>query len=119
MLCVLLAEYGVFGRYLPVDAQAIVKDADAAVGLGMIEFVTLVLEHRRFTQNGKAMGKTFWDEKLPMVVIGQFHGDMFAVGGRTFAYVNGNIEHSAPHASHQFCLRERRTLEMQTVHHTV
>ena len=45
------------GGNAPVDAQLLVEDADAVVGLGMIELVALILEDGRFREHGKAMGK--------------------------------------------------------------
>ena len=89
MFCVLFAENGVFRRYSPINAQTVVKNAYAAVCFGMVELVALVLEHGRLAQYGETVGKTFRDEELPMVVLGQFYCYMLAVCGRTFAYVNG------------------------------
>ena len=81
MLRIFLAEYCVPGRYMPVDTQAIVKDTDASVSLWMVELIALVLEHRRLAQHGKTVCKPFRNEKLAVVVLGQFHGDMFSVSG--------------------------------------
>ena len=64
MLQILLAEYGFLNRYAPVDAKRLILDIDAAIGLGMIELVALVLEDGSFGENGKAMGKTTRDEEL-------------------------------------------------------
>ena len=70
MLRVLVAQHGVVCRYAPVYAETAVKDAYAPVCLRMVELVTLVLEHRRFAQHGKAMRKPFGDKKLEVVVLG-------------------------------------------------
>ena len=64
MLQIFLAEYGFLNRYMPVDAKWLILDIDAAIGLGMIEFVALVLEDGGLGKNGKAMGKSTWDEEL-------------------------------------------------------
>ena len=119
MLRVLFAEYGVFRWYAPVDAEAIVKNADAAVRFGMVELVALVLEHGRLAQYGKTVGETFRNEELPVVVLCQLYGHVLSVCRRAFAYVNGNVQHFSSYASNQFGLSERRTLEMQTTHHAV
>ena len=64
MLQIFLAEYRLFNRYAPVNAKRFVLDIDAAIGLGMIELVALVLEDSGFGENGEAMGKTTRDEEL-------------------------------------------------------
>lgn len=81
MLGVLLAENGMFCRYAPVDAQRVIEYAYAAVSLRMVELVALVLKYCRLAQHGKAMGESFRDEKLPVIVFCQFHGDMLTVCG--------------------------------------
>ena len=48
MLQVLLAEYRLLHRYAPINTQRFVLDVDAAIGLGMIELVALVLEDGGF-----------------------------------------------------------------------
>ena len=76
MLGVLLAENGMFCRYAPVDAQRVIEYAYTAVSLRMVELVALVLKYCRLAQHGKAMGESFRDEKLPVIVFCQFHGDI-------------------------------------------
>lgn len=44
MLCIFLREIGMLCWNLPIDAEGVVKDRDAAICLWMIELVTLVLE---------------------------------------------------------------------------
>ena len=119
MFGVLLAEYGVLRGYSPVDAQALVKDADAPVRFRVIELIALVLEHRRLAQHGETVGEPFRDEELPVVVLRQLHGHVPSVGRRAFAYVNGDIEDFSSDAPHQLGLRERRPLEVQPPHHAV
>ena len=81
MLRVLFAEYGVFRWYAPVDAEAIVKNADAAVRFGMVKLVALVLEHGRLAQHRETVGETFRDKELSVVVLGQLYGHVLAVSG--------------------------------------
>ena len=116
---VLLAQNGVVGRYAPVDAQAAVKDADPAVGLGVIEVVALVLEHGRLAQHGKAVGEALRDEELAVVVLRQLHGHVLAVGRASLADVHRHVEHRAAHAAHQLALGVGRTLEVQAAHHAI
>ena len=48
MLQVLFAEYRLLHRYAPVNTQGFVLDIDAAIGLGMVELIALVLEDGGF-----------------------------------------------------------------------
>ena len=66
MLQVFLAEYRLLHRYAPVNAKGFVFDVDAAICLGMIELVTLVLEDGGLGENGEAMSKASGNEKLPI-----------------------------------------------------
>ena len=54
--------------YLPVDAEGVVLNGDAAVGFGMIVIVTFVLEHRCIGEYGKSVGETSRYEELPRAV---------------------------------------------------
>ena len=44
MFCIFLREDGMFGWYLPINTESVIKDADAAISLWMIELIALVLE---------------------------------------------------------------------------
>lgn len=110
---------GMISRYAPVNAKAGIKDADAAVGFGVIKVVTFVLEDGFRTQDGKSVGKAAGNEELAVVVFCQFDCHMLAISGTSFADVNGHIQYSALHAAYQFALGERGTLEMQSAHDSV
>ena len=64
MLQVFLTEYGFLNRYMPVNAKRLVFDIDAAIGLGIIELVALVLEDGGFGEHGKAVSEATRDEEL-------------------------------------------------------
>ena len=64
MLQVLLAKYRLLYRYAPVYAKAFILDIDAAICLGMIELVALVLEYGSLGENGKAVSEATRDEEL-------------------------------------------------------
>ena len=119
VLCILLAQQGLVGRYAPIDAETVVKDAYAAVGFGMVELVALVLENGRLAQHGETVGEAFWNEELAVVVLGQFDCYVLAVCRAALAYVDGNVENGSLNAAHQLGLGERRTLEMQAAHDAV
>ena len=119
MFRVLFAKYRMVCRYAPVDAKAVVEDADAPVRFGMVELIALVLEHRRLAQHGETVGEALRDEELPVVVLRQLHGHVPAVSRAALADVHRHVEHGTLDASHQLGLRERRTLEVQAAHHAV
>ena len=102
MFRVLFAENSVFRRYVPVNAEATVKYANASVRFRVVELIALILEHRRLAQHGKTMRKPFRDKELPVVVLGQFNGYMLSVCRRSFPNINGNIQHFTPYTSHNF-----------------
>ena len=106
-------------RNFPVDAQALVEDRDSPVSLRMIELIALILEYSSFAEYGKAMGKTTWNKELAMIILGQFHSHMLAIGRRTLANIHSHIEHGTLHAAHQLRLGEWRALEMQSAHHAI
>ena len=81
---VLVRQYGLVGGDSPVDSEALVQNAYAAVGFGMVELVTFVLEDGALAQYSEAVRKAFGDEELPVVVFRQLHRDALSVSGATF-----------------------------------
>ena len=55
---------------LPVDAEALIMEADTAVGLGGVEVVALVLKYGRLAQYRKTVCEAAGHEKLPMILFG-------------------------------------------------
>ena len=119
MLQVLFAEYCLLHRYAPIDAKAFILDVDAAICLGMIELIALVLEYSGLGENGEAMCKATRDKKLTMIVFCQFHCHMLTECRRAFADVNGYIKHCALDTAHKFALGIWHALIVQTAHHAV
>ena len=91
MLQILFAEYRLLHRYAPINAKRFILDIDAAIGLGMIELIALVLEDGGFGEHCEAMGKTARDEELTMIVFCQFHCHMLPECWGSFADVNGYV----------------------------
>lgn len=116
---VLVTQDGVFRGDLPVDAEAVVQDADATVRLRCVEIVAFVLEHGFLAQYAEPVGETLWNKELAVVLFRQFHGHVLSVSRRALADVNRHVEHSPLDATHQLALSERRALEMQPAHHAV
>ena len=116
---VFVAEDGLGGGDAPVDAEGVVEDADASVGLGVVELVTLVLEDGGLAQYGEAVGEALRDKELAVVVFGEFYGYVLAVGWGTFADVNGYIQDGTFDAANEFALGKGRALEMQTAHDSI
>lgn len=94
MLRVFLAQDGIGNVQSPVDTQRHIENRNTAVSLRMIVIIALVLEHRHIRKHRKTVGKPLWNEKLPMVLLRQFHGHMLPVGRRTLADVHRHIKHS-------------------------
>lgn len=107
MAGVFVGEEGLGGIETPVDGEGGVDDRDAAVGLGMVVVVTLILEHGDVGEHREAVCETSGDEELPVIVLRQLHCHMLAIGWRALADVDRHIEHRALHAAHQLRLRER------------
>lgn len=101
---------------VPVNVECRVGDVDTAVGFRRIVVITLILEYGNVGKYGEAMCESAWHEKLPVVFGGKLYSHVFAIGGGAAAYVDGDIKHSAYDASHQFCLREWRALEVKSAH---
>ena len=119
MLQVFLAEYRLFYRYAPVNAKGFILDIDAAVGLGMIEFVTLILEDGGLGEHGKAVSEATRDKELTMIFFRQFHSHMLAECRGAFADVNGYVKDCALYAAHEFALGIGHALIVQSSHHAV
>ena len=119
MLQVFLAKYRLFYRYAPVNAQGFILDIDAAIGLGMIKLVALVLKNGGFGENGEAVSEATRDKKLTMIVFCQFYCHMLPECRRAFADVNSYVEYCALHTAHEFALGIWHALIMQSTHHTV
>ena len=117
MLHVLGGEEG-FGRVeLPVDAEGFVGDRDAAVSLGSVVVVALVLEHGHVAQDGEAVGEPARHEELAVVILREFDGDVLSVGRGALADVNGHVEDTAADAAHELGLGVGGSLEMESAHH--
>ena len=100
-------------------ATALSGQLNATISLRCIEVIALILKNRCFTQYGKTMGKTTWNKELAMIILGQFHSHMLAIGRRTLANIHSHIEHGTLHAAHQLRLGEWRALEMKSAHHAI
>lgn len=116
-MLVLVGEDGLGQIQLPVDSERRVDDGYAAVGLGTVAVVALVLEHGHVAQHGESVCETARDEELTVVVLGQKAAYMSAVCRRALTDVDGHVKHRASDAPHQLGLRVGRTLEMESAHH--
>ena len=119
MLHVLVGEEGFGGVELPVDAEGFVGDRDAAVSLGSVVVVALVLEHGHVAQNGEAVGEPARHEELAVFILREFDGDMPAICRGTLADVDGHVEDTAADAAHELGLGVGGALEMESAHHSV
>lgn len=81
---VLVRQYGLVCGDSPVDSEALVQNAYATVGFGVVELVTFVLEDGALAQDSEAVREAFGDEELPVVVFRKFHRDALSVSGAAF-----------------------------------
>ena len=77
---------------LPINAQTVIEDADASVGLWGVEVITLVLEDYFICKNNKTMSETSRDEELTVIIFCKFNCDILTEGWRAFANINSDIE---------------------------
>lgn len=119
MLRILFTQDSLIRWNPPVNTQAFIQDTDATVRFRMIEVVTFVLEDGRLAQYRESVGKSLWNEKLPVIIFCQFHSHMLSVGGASLADIHRYIQYRSLHAAHQFALGVGRALEMQPPHHPV
>ena len=71
-------QYG-FCRNFPVDTYIRIIPGDGPFALRGIETVALILEDSFIGKDAEPVGKPSRNEKLPVVVTGQFHGHISAV----------------------------------------
>ena len=116
MLHVLVGEEGFGGVELPVDAEGFVGDREAAVSLGGVIVVALVLEHGHVAQDGEAVGEPARHEELSVVLFGKLDGDVPAICRGALADVDGHVEDASADAAHELGLCVWRTLEVQAAH---
>ena len=70
-------------------------------------------------QHAEAVGKPLGNEELPMVVGTELDSHVLPVGGTVLAQIDRYIQHRTFDTGHEFGLRVRRALEMQSAHHAV
>jgi hypothetical protein len=75
------------------------------------------LEQRLVAQYGKAVGEAAGDEELAAVRVGELHGDVASERGRAAADVDRDVEHPAPHRTHELRLGVVAFLEVKPPHH--
>ena len=119
MLGVFFAQDGLFRRNAPVNIQRIIQNADASVLLPGDKVVALVLGRWPFHSIRQNRAQNRAAQKLAMVFFRQFHSYMLSVSRTSFADVYSHVQHGTFHAAHQFTLRVRRTLKMQSTHYSV
>ena len=94
-----------FGN-LPVDAQGRIRQEDASVGFGMVEFVAFVGEDGLLAQHAEAVGKPLGDIELQVVVLVEFNGKMLSEGGAVFTQIYCHIEYASVGTTDEFGLTD-------------
>lgn len=105
--------------YLPIYAETIIQDGDAAICLWVIEVIALLLEDCGLAEDSKAMGKASWDEELEMIVFCQLYCHMLSISRGAFTNIYDYIKDSAFYAAYQLALGIWWALEVQASHHAI
>ena len=111
---VLFGEEDIGLRKFPVNFQGGVIPEDGTFAPGGVVIVALILKNGLGRQYGEAVCKPSWDEQLPMILSGQFNGDMLSESRGTAADIHGNVKHPAVDNSHKLALRVFPFLEMKS-----
>ena len=109
---IFLAQKSLVRWNMPIYTKTVVKYRDATICFWMVELITLILENSSLAQNCEAMGKASWNKELAMIVLSKFNCYMLAIGGRSFANINGDIKNCPLYDSYQFALSEWWSLEV-------
>ena len=99
-------------RKRPGNAQPRIIIAQPAFGPQGIELADLIACFRVIPQYLVSVGKAFRHEQSPLIVFGQFHGNVLEVGGAFRPEVHDHIQNSSARAAHVLGLRRGRELEM-------
>ena len=78
MMLILLGQYNIARRKLPVYAKRRIIPGYGTLGRRHIRPVALVLENSLFAQDGKAMGKTARHKELAVILSAKFYCDMLS-----------------------------------------
>ena len=116
---VLVREYGLVHGDLPVYLERGVQNGYAAIRLGVVELVALVLEHCDVAENDETVCKAFGYKELAVVFLAEFDSDVLSVCRRTLADVNGNVQDTAAYAADNLALCIWGKLEMKAAHDSV
>ena len=119
MFRILFRKISVFRRNALIDTKRFIQDRDTTISLWVIEVITFILEYRSLRQDNETIRKALRYKELAMIIFRQFYSHMLTICRRTLADIHGNILHSTLHTSHQLALGKRRSLKMQTTHHTI
>ena len=115
MLSIFLREDGMVCWYLPIYAETIIQDGDAAICLWVIEVIALVLEDCGLAEDSKATR----DEELAMIILSQFYCYVLTICRRTLANIYCDIKYRALNTAYQLGLSIWWALEVQTTHHSI
>lgn len=98
----------------PAKVKGRVIEAEAALGGGAVEIVTLIGEECIVFKDNEAVGKTAGDVKLEAVGSREFDGNVLAVGGGTFTDIDGNIPDGTADDADEFGLGVRGGLPVES-----
>ena len=119
MMLVFFRQFNHILGQAPIDGNIRIIPSQSTLGRRFIQIVAFILKNSRFAQHHKTMRETLGNEKLTLVFARQFHRHMLSVSRTAFANIHRHIHHPTVNNTHQFSLRMRWTLKMQTSQHAI
>ena len=103
----------------PLDAEGGVVEAQAALGLRIVEVIALVGKERVVFEYDEPVREAARDVELTSVLGGKDFRDILAVGRRALPDVDRHVPDRAVDHVHQLRLRTRRRLPVESAHHAL
>ena len=114
MAAILGREDRLRGVEAPVDAKRRIVEGEPRVVGGRIEIRHFVEDLSVGLQGDEAVSEALWHEHLAPIAARQFRPHVSTEGLRTAPQIDSYIQDRAPDDPHEFVLRERRSLKMQS-----
>lgn len=113
MIAVLVGKENLVLVELPIDVELRVVPGDCAFALRVVESVAFVLEDSIVTEDGEAVGETFGDKVLEVVVLGELDRMVVSKSRRVFADIYCDVEYASFDDADELALSEGRILEVE------
>ena len=106
-------------RNLPIDPDLRVIPCYCSLILRRIQIVALILENSLLGKDAESMCKPARHKKLTMIVLRQFHRNVFTKCRTSLSYIHRHIQNHPFDDPYKLALRILSLLEVQTTQHSV